>query len=121
VPAIGPPDEFAIMNTEECMAGYSALIPEDSSWENKVPARVLLLVPLYSPMRQAGRVESPVLMVTAEKDSLIPIKAVVKTAARIKNVTLHRLPCNHFDPYVGEFFKENVTVETEFLERHLFD
>jgi len=121
VPAIGTPDEFAVMNTEECMLGYSALIPEDLSWENKVPARVLLLVPLYSPMRQAGRVESPVLIMAAEKDSLIPIKAVEKTAARIKNVTLHRLSCNHFAPYVGKFFEENVTIETEFLERHLFD
>lgn len=121
VPAIGYPDEFAIMNTEESMPGYSVLVPEDSSWENEVPARVLLLVPLYSPMRQAGRVESPVLIVAAEKDSLIPIKAVEKTSARIKNVTLHRLSCNHFAPYVGDFFEENVTIETAFLERHLFD
>jgi pimeloyl-ACP methyl ester carboxylesterase len=121
VPAIGPPDEFAVMNTEECVPGYFGLIPEDSSWENKVPARVLLLVPLYSPMRKAGRVESPVLMVIAEKDSLIPIKAVEKTADRIKNVTLHRLSCNHFAPYVGELFEENVTIETKFLERNLFD
>lgn len=121
VPAIGPPDEFAIMNTEECMLGYSALIPEDSTWENKVPARVLLIVPLYSPMRQAGRVECPVLIVAAEKDTLVPFKAVEKTASRIKNCTFHRLSCNHFSPYVGDFFDLNVKIETGFLEKHLLE
>jgi pimeloyl-ACP methyl ester carboxylesterase len=72
-------------------------------------------------MRQAGRVESPVLIVAAEADSIVPIKAVEKTASRIKNVTLHRLSCNHFAPNMGKFFEKNIKIETEFLERHLFD
>ena len=51
---------------------------------------------------------------------LIVVGAMLRWS-RIKNVTLHRLSCNHFAPYVGEYFEENVTIETEFLERHLFD
>ncbi len=121
VPAIGSPDEFAIMNTEECMFGYSVLIPEDSSWENRVPARILLLVSYYRPIRHANRIESPVLIVAAEKDSLIPISAVEKTAARIKNCTFERLACNHFSLYVGECFELNMKIQTEFLEKHLME
>jgi len=84
-----------------------------------VPARVILLVPWYSPMRYAKRVRCPALVVAAEYDSLIPVKVVVKTASRIEQCELHRLPCNHFQPYVGEFFEKNIAIETEFLVRHL--
>ena len=119
VPVVAAPGTFAVMNTEESMPGYLALVPHDSEWRNEVPARVLLLVPWYSPMRYAKRVRCPALVVAAEYDSLIPVKVVVKTASRIEQCELHRLPCNHFQPYVGEFFEKNIAIETEFLVRRL--
>jgi len=115
VKAVGKPGEFAVMNTEESWKGYTGLIPEDSTWENKVCAKVLLMVPLYSPLLKATKVRCPALVVAAEKDSLIPVKAVRWTAGRLKKGELLVLQCNHFEPYYGEWFEKIVAAETAFL------
>ena len=115
IKAVGKPGEFAVMNTEESWKGYTGLIPEDSTWENKVCAKVLLMVPLYSPLLKATKVRCPALVVAAEKDSLIPVKAVRWTAGRLKKGELLVLECNHFEPYYGEWFEKIAAAETAFL------
>ena len=119
VPVVGRPGEFAIMNTPECEPGYRALIPEGSRWENEVPARILLTVGTYRPIRAAWKVRSPALIVLAEKDSLIPPEAVERTAARIPDCRLERLACNHFEPYQGEWFEKNIALQESFLRERV--
>lgn len=117
VKAVAKPGEFAAMNTEESWEGYTNLVPEDSTWENKIPAKVFLMIPLYSPLIKASKVTCPALIIAAENDSLIPVKAVRWTAGRIKKGELVVLDCNHFEPYYGKWFEKIVTAETEFLLR----
>ncbi|MHB8483945.1 MAG: alpha/beta hydrolase [Nitrospiria bacterium] len=117
IPLIGKPDTFAVMNTPECYDGYSSLIPKESAWKNKITPGGLL--ELYRPIREAHRITCPVLIVCGEKDSLISISAIKRTAKRIKNVTLVILPVNHFEPYTGKSFKEIVGIEGDFLQRTL--
>jgi len=117
VKAVAKPGEFAAMNTEESWQGYTNLVPEDSAWENKIPAKVFLMIPLYSPLIKASKVTCQALIIAAENDSLIPVKAVRWTAGRIKKGELVVLECNHFEPYYGEWFEKIVTAETEFLLR----
>jgi pimeloyl-ACP methyl ester carboxylesterase len=119
VPVVGRPGEFAIMNTPECEPGYRALIPEGSRWENEVPARIILTVGTYRPIRAAWKVRSPALIVLAEKDSLIPAEAVERTAARIPDCRLERLACNHFEPYQGEWFEKNIALQELFLRERV--
>jgi pimeloyl-ACP methyl ester carboxylesterase len=121
VPIIASPDRFGILNTAECEAGYLALLDPASMWQNRAPARLFLKFPFYRPISVAHRVRCPALILGAEQDSLVPISGVEKTAAKIKNATLIRLPCNHFEPYQGEFFEQNVKLMTEFLSEHLLD
>jgi pimeloyl-ACP methyl ester carboxylesterase len=119
VPVIGRPDEFAILNTPECEPGYRALVPEGSSWINQVPARILLSIAGYRPSTLAGEVRCPALLVLAERDSLIPAATVARTAARIADCRLERLPCGHFEPYVGEWFEKNVSLQQAFLRERV--
>jgi pimeloyl-ACP methyl ester carboxylesterase len=119
IPVVADPDGFAVMNTPDAKPGYLALVPEDSAWKNRCPARILLTVQFYRPIKSAPKVKCPALIIAAEKDSIIPLKAVEKTAALMENATLVRMPLGHFEIYVGEPFEEVVKVETDFLKEHL--
>lgn len=119
VPAVAKPGTFAVMNTAESWAGYRAMIPEDSAWENSVPARVFLTIPFYRPIASVGRIECPVLIVGSTRDSLIPINAVRRTAAKIRRCEYKELDCGHFEPYAGELFEKNMAWQIEFLRKHL--
>ncbi|MFQ5637645.1 MAG: alpha/beta hydrolase [bacterium] len=119
IPVAAAPDTFAAMNTPECLDGVMSLIPENSSWENKCPARIAFTMSLYSPMSFAKRVKCPALVVMAEHDSLIDARAVAKTAAKMSNATLFSRPCGHFSIYQGKNFEKVLQVETDFLSQHL--
>lgn len=119
VPVVGDPGELALMAAPDSKPGYLSLVPEDSDWKNEAPARVVLQIPAYRPVRYASRIDCPVLLLVAEKDTLIPPSAVKGTADMIREVELASLPVGHFDVYDGEDFEKVVSIEKEFLLRHL--
>lgn len=75
-----------------------------------------LTLPLYRPITKVDKILCPVCIIAARNDSLIPIKAVEKTAKKIAKVDFHVLPCGHFDPYDGEMFNTNIQIQKRFLE-----
>jgi len=117
IPLIGKPDTFALLNTPECYDGYSNLIPKGSSWENKITPGGLL--GLYRPIREVHKIKCPVLIVCGERDSLMSVGTIKRTAKRIANVTLMILPVNHFELYTGRAFEEIAGIECDFLCRSL--
>lgn len=119
IPVVSSPDRFAAMNKPDALEGYKALVPPESAWKNECPARILLAAPLYRPISYAAQVRCPALLVAAEKDSLIPVEAVARTAARMPAATLEKVPAGHFDVYVGEWFERVVKIESDFLATHL--
>ncbi|MEW6079878.1 MAG: alpha/beta fold hydrolase [Thermodesulfobacteriota bacterium] len=119
VPVVTDPGRFGLMNTPDAMSGFLALVPKDTAWENKAPARIALTLAGYRPVSYASRIQCPVLMVCAEKDSLIPAAAVRKCAAKIRNARLEVLPVGHFEVYVGELFEKVSAMEADFLAEKL--
>lgn len=115
----GAPDEFAVLNTHDTKSGYESLIPPGLEVENATPARIFLTLPLYRPISVAHRVKCPALVIAGENDSLIPIKAVEKAAAKMKRAEFISLPLNHFEPYFGEPFKQVSKIQLDFLKTHL--
>jgi len=120
VPIAGPPEEFALLNTPDAMDAFQDLVPPDSTWQNRAPARVLFQLPRYRPLRDAASIEAPVLMIAAEDDSLIPVAAVEAASKQIPDCELVVLPgTGHFEPYAGEVFGRVVEREAEFLCKYL--
>ena len=119
VPLVNDPGKFGIMNTPDSKPGYLAIVPKNTSWKNEAPARCLVPTVFYRPIAKAKKVKSPTLLIAAEKDSLIDLKAVKKTAKRMPNTKLIEVPCGHFDVYSGEMFEKVVKAEAEFLNQHL--
>lgn len=104
---------------EDCYAGYMAMIPKGSSWVGLVPARILLTINQYRPIKEAQRIQYPTLMIAAEKDSLIPIKATRKTASKIKRVEYLQWPIGHFELTYGRWVKESIKMQLAFLKKHI--
>jgi len=121
IPVVAEPGVFALMNTPEAMPGFLAIVPKVTTWKNEAPARILLTLPMYRPISYAAKINCPVLMIYAEKDSLISPKAVEKTAAKIKDVRKVLLPTGHFEVYTGETFEKVVKMEADFLCEKLLE
>jgi len=119
IKVIGKPEEFAVMNTPESYAGYLALIPEDSEWQNGCPARIFLKFAAYRPIAYAKRVKCPALVMIGTYDSLIDAADVKKTANKMPNSRLVEYPLGHFDLYKGDAFVDAVEKQTDFLLTHL--
>jgi len=119
IPVLGEPGSFGLMTTPESLPGYMAIVPEDSKWENKCPARVFFSIGSYRPIEYADKIKCPTLLIAADEDSLIPVDHVEKMASKIENCTYVHINCNHFEPYVGEKFQEFSKIEADFLEKHL--
>jgi pimeloyl-ACP methyl ester carboxylesterase len=120
-PVVGRPGEHAMMNTPESYDGYLGLFEPDTGWENRVPARIALQIPFYSPARAAARVQCPALVIAGLNDSLIPVESVRAMAGRMPRGTCVELPCNHFEPYSGEAFEQNIALQLEFLDKNVRD
>lgn len=115
----GTPDERAVLNTPGTKEGYESLIPPGLQLENACPARIMLTMLQYRPIKTLGNIKCPVLIIAGLNDNLIPIASIKKGASKIKGAELECLPYGHFDIYQGEPFEGVIRHETYFLKTHL--
>jgi dienelactone hydrolase len=108
-----------MMTTPDSLPGFQRLIPAETTWENRVAARIALLLGSYRPGRLAPRIGCPILFCLCDGDSLAPAKRSAKLAAKAPRAEIKRYPLGHFEIYVGEPFEQAVADQTEFLVRHL--
>lgn len=119
IPAVGAPGSFAVMTAPDALPGFEALIPVQTNWENRVAARIAVLIGTYRPGRLAAKVSCPALFCLCDTDSLAPAARSAKLVARAPRAEVKRYPVGHFDIYVGEPFERAVADQTEFLVGHL--
>lgn len=86
------------------------LVPENSNFVNKAPARTVLEFFKYSPSRYTKNIVIPIYYAVCLKDTLAPARATVKCAKRSKKATIKEYDCGHFDIYLGDYF-ENVIID----------
>jgi len=94
-----------------------ALVPENTEFLNQVPAKIFSMMGAYNPTAVAHLVNCPALVVAADQDSLVDAGLVKVMAERMPKGEFKSLDCNHFAPYVGEMFEQNVKLQLEFLAR----
>ncbi len=119
IQTVGRVDEFAAMNTEECWDGWHALVPEGAQWENKVLARAFFTLPFFNPTFVAHKILAPTFVVAGKEDSITPWSLTKKAVDKIPNATFKSMDCNHFAPYVGDAFEENIAAQITFLKKIL--
>jgi uncharacterized protein len=121
LPAVGQPDEAALINAPGAEAGWRRVVAdgEDSRWRNRVSARWLLRRP-YRPARHAARLHCPWLVCVGEADRVARPGPAIAAARRAPFGELRTYPgVDHFDIYDGPQHEAVVADEVAFLRRHL--
>lgn len=117
IPIVARPGEVGAMTSADAWDGYLRLVTP--GFRNEVTARTALLVPTFRPIRDAARVQCPALLQICELDSVAPVSAVEKAAAKMPKAEVVRYPVGHFDVYFGAAFERSVGDQLAFLSRHL--
>src|ERR1700687_465815 len=92
---------------------------EPVDWHNRMAARSLLSIPVHRPVRRAGNINVPILLVVAEHDTQAPVGPALTVANRAPKAELRRSRGGHYDVYPGGVaFDEVLDWEVEFLRRH---
>ncbi len=118
-PVVGQPGELAALVADQAPEAYHRLLPEGSGWENRLLSRSMLQVPLFTPRNSATRISAPVLMVVAARDNVVSASAAVRTARKIPDCTVRVLDADHFQPYTGDSFEENIAHQIAFLRERV--
>ena len=120
-PIVGHPGEAAALTTAECWDGYARLLPHGAKWENKVLSRIFMEIPFYNPIRAAGQVRAPALIVAGRQDTVTPASAACAAAMRIPDCEFHLLDGNHFELHLGgeAAGAQNIALQLAFLKKHL--
>lgn len=118
--ASAPPGEMGLVSTRDAMAGLELIRPKDGTeWLNRVAARSVLGLSAHRPVRRAGAIQCPILVVVAETDTIAPVAPALKVAARAPRSELYRCTGGHYGPYEGgEDHEKVLALEVEFLHRH---
>jgi uncharacterized protein len=118
IPLIAAPGELAAMSSHDSASGYGVIVPPQ--WRNEVCARYALTIAGYRPIAYANRLPCPALIQVCMRDSLAPPDAAVATAHKIgSKAELKQYDCEHFDIYVGNYFKQASDEQLSFFNRVL--
>lgn len=119
VPAAGAPGDLALMTEGESAERYLGLVPEGYEFDQRVAARLILHIALYSPGRHLKRLTMPVLLQVGTRDRTTPARATLKHASRSRTAIVRTYDVGHFEPYTGDLFETFVAEQLGFLDKVL--
>lgn len=118
-PIIGRENEIAAMTAPEAWDGYLSQVPKHANWENKTRARIFLEVANYNPTRFVHKLTMPTLVISGQRDSVIP-EALIRTAVqKMPNAQYFMLNSNHFEFCEGDVFEKNIALQLAFLKENV--
>jgi uncharacterized protein len=121
LPAVGQPNEAAIINAPGAEAGWRRVVAigDESLWRNRVSAAWLLESP-YHVAHHADNLHCPWLVCVAGNDQVATPALAIDAARRAPKGELCIYPdIDHFDIYDGPPHEAVVADELAFLSRHL--
>ncbi|CAB4718611.1 MAG: alpha/beta fold hydrolase [Actinobacteria bacterium] len=114
IPIVGPPGSLAAITSHDGESGYGSIA--GASFRNEMRVSGILPIMRNRPVRAAPRLQAPLFLVVATRDTIAPPAAVEKVAARAAGrVVVERYDVGHFDIYLGEPFEKSVAAQVDFL------
>ena len=72
------------MTAPEAEPGFAAITGEDSRWQNRVGARIMLHVGTYRPVAKAAKVRCPLLVQVGDRDETTPPEPAMQDGRRAR-------------------------------------
>lgn len=113
--------ELAILGTPDSKAYLKKVGPHPrGGWQNKIWGRLGAEILFYTPLDHLKKVDAPVLMVAARRDSLCPWETILTAQSLVSNIDLYSDDVGHFDYYRGgPGYERALDAELKFLKQHL--
>ncbi|WP_019927201.1 alpha/beta hydrolase [Nocardia sp. BMG111209] len=99
LPAVGRPDEVALLNLPGVYDDYLSIV--GPTWRNEVNAASALDMLGHRPIRFAQQIPCPALFQIADHDRCVPVDAAMKAGVRARAQIRH-YRCDHFNVYPGK-------------------
>ncbi len=115
----GDPGEFAFLTFPGWKSGILDSVPKGSTWQNRLPARIALELPMHRPTLVADRVRCPTLVQYGKRDEGIPVESVLATAKKLTNVEIEEYSMGHIQPFKEPWFSKIAAKQAEFFKKHL--
>lgn len=115
VATAGAPGDKALMTAPDVMDGYLGLVPERTTFVNRVAARVVFGILTSRPGRSARRLTMPALFCLCRTDSVAPFEASRRHVSKAPRGVVKEYDAGHFDIYVGDDFERVVADQLAFL------
>jgi len=120
IAAAGSPGTLSAMSTPDALSWFESVTPENSTWVNRVCARIALQYGTYRPIAGVQKIQCPTLYCIGEEDvHLAPAYLATEAARRTPHAEVKTYPCGHFGLYTGPLWERAVADQTDFLVRHL--
>ena len=123
MPVVAPPGQPAVLGTPDAYAWFVAGGAEGApTWRNEVTIESVEQLVEYDPAAPIELIApTPLMLVAAENDTLIPLHSVRDAFERAgEPKALKVVPCGHFDVYHDEPFHSDVlAAELDWFRTHL--
>lgn len=107
------------MNAPDMLSTFPLLIPKGHPFQERVPARLPLKLPLLRPGSYASRVECPILFGICGKDSVAPADTTLAYAKTAPKGVIKWYDVGYFDIYYGQPFELAIQDYKQFLREYL--
>jgi len=118
IKVMGAEDEAAVLTGPDALEARETMLSEGNGWPNRVTAGLMLDAGEYAPIDEVHKVQSPLLVVVAEKDRYAAPSAAHRAAKLAPYGEVHSVDLGHFEVYDGEGFEMVIGAETEFLRKN---
>lgn len=117
-PTLAKPGEFGTMDRDRAWDALTTAIKalNDNKYDNRVTARSLLTVAFYRPWTRLKKVDLPMLIVGATRDTVAPFVSDKVRGVRNPNLQVIEMDADHFDPYFDPFFPQMIGHQLAFLK-----
>jgi pimeloyl-ACP methyl ester carboxylesterase len=119
LPTLARPGEFGSMDRDGAWNAMELGITGlgNKKYDNRVTARSLLTMAFYRPWTRLKKVDVPMLIVGATRDTVAPFVAGKVHAVRNRHLLVIEIDANHFDPYFEPVFAEMIEHQLAFLSK----
>lgn len=116
---VGPPGGHAVVTAPGAEAGWNSTVPAGASFDNRIAAADAVTMITASALRDARRVNAPLLVCVCDRENLMDPKYAALVADRAPRGVAAHYPSDHFEIYHPPLIDRVLADQTAFLVEHL--